>query len=186
MKKIITLSLTLIMTNICYPSINTEKNLDNLPWVWSKVYQTKNKAAAKLYFRKEFSFPQNKKIKDAFVIFTSNDKGRFYLNGKLCSSNENKKDVAVYHLVSKLRQGENIAAFEVENAKRDAGLIGKIVIKFENGENRIIPIDTKWKVSKKDTVGWKNIKFNDSSWKNAAIQDTFYNNREIVLGFYLA
>ncbi len=169
MKKFITLSFALVMTNICYSSIDAEKDFDNLPWVWSDVYRAKDKVAGKRYFRKEFSLPPNKKVKDAFVIFVCDDKGKFYLNGKLCRASENKKDVAIYHLTSKLRQGKNVAAFEVENARRYAGLIGKIVIKFENGKNVIIPIDEKWKVSKNDVIGWKNIKFNDSSWKNAAI-----------------
>ena len=173
MNKIIIFSLTLIMTNICNASINIEKNLDNLSWVWSDTSRPRRKPAYRRYFRKIINIPENAKVKDAFVIFSCVKKGKFYLNGKMYKESNNANETAIFSFGSNVHNGKNIAAFEIGSSGKRSGVIGKIVIILENGKNIIIPLDEKWKVSKRDTIGWNNIKFNDSRWKNAVAIGTY-------------
>jgi len=173
MKKIIIFSLALIMTNISAASISAEKNLDNLSWVWSDIYESRDKSKGRRYFRKVFNITEKGEIKEAFIIFACMKKCKFFLNGNLYRESGNANEMAIYSFKSKIQNGENIIAFEASPARKRSGIIGKIVINFESGENMIIPVDEKWKVSKNDSIGWKSINFNDSRWENAVPIGTY-------------
>ncbi len=169
--KILLLSIIMI-TKISTAStevLNTEKSFDGLSWVWSDSIPKRNFNKDFRFFRNKFTLPDNSKIKDAFVVFTADDKCKIFVNGKLAGENVKWKKLAKHSIKSMVTPGENVVAIEAYNKRKHAGIIGKIVVELENAKNIVIPIDQTWKVSKFKKASWKEIKFNDKNWKNAKV-----------------
>jgi len=112
---------------------------------------------------------ENQKIKNAFIVFTADDKCKIFVNGKFTGENIRWKDFAEHSIKLMVKPGENVGAVAAYNKRKYAGLIGKIVVEFESSKNVVIPIDETWKVSKVDKAGWKEINFNDENWGKAKI-----------------
>ncbi len=68
------------------------------------------------------------------------------------------------HLVA----GKNCLAISVVHGKRSpAGLIGKLVVEYEQGEPMACPIDGSWKGALLTKKSWTEIGYNDSQWPSA-------------------
>jgi alpha-L-rhamnosidase len=66
---------------------------------------------------------------------------------------------------SYLVPGRNCLAVSVGNATvSSAGLIGKLVIEFEQGESMVQRIDTSWKTNISSDANWRTVDFDDSKW----------------------
>ncbi len=48
-----------------------------------------------------------------------------------------------------------------------AGLVGKLIVEFDEGEPIIEKIDTSWKTALQELPNWTSAKFDDSRWQPA-------------------
>jgi hypothetical protein len=151
-----------------------QKSLDGCSWVW---YPEGNAAAAAQVggccFRKTLSLPE-KKIKSASFHITCDNDFTLYVNGvKVGASDggeDNWRELKKVDVAKRLRAGANQLAIQAVNGgdtPNPAGLIGRLVIEFDQGYSLLVPIDKTWKAAKQEQKGWEQAGFDDSAWAAA-------------------
>ncbi|MFC1848569.1 family 78 glycoside hydrolase catalytic domain [candidate division CSSED10-310 bacterium] len=146
-------------------------NLRNSMWVWSgRGNPQQNVSPTTLFFRKKISLDSEKKIKKACFYLAVDDELTLFVNDKEMARFRGWKPRKKIDLTDVLIRGENILAIVAENSgvwPTPAGLIGKLYIEFQAGDNMVVPIDNSWKVNQEEHTGWLSVEFNDSSWPQA-------------------
>ena len=148
---------------------------DGCSWVWtseSGVNAREKAPTGKRFFRRSITIPENKTIRQAAFVLGANDASlQLYVNEKFVglSGGGNEPNIVtnVTHCVT---AGKNILVLVVNNAAPSpAGVVGKLVIEFENGESLVCHIDGTWKWSTHEEQNWRTVTFDDSQWV-AAVQ----------------
>ena len=150
-------------------------SLEGCSWVW---YPEGNPAESappgKCYFRREMKVENAKRIKNAVMRLTADNRFLLLVNGNRVGRNvaggESWRTPSDLDFTEFLVEGMNTFAIEAINTTDNpspAGLLGRILIAFDHGEPIIATVDGSWKVSKDAPRGWERPGFDDSSWKNA-------------------
>ena len=145
-------------------------NLDGCDWVWANGANPGDQPPGKVYFRKVIELPANQPIQRATFLLTADDRFQLFINGHP-AGNGSRKEVANTDVTSLLQPGSNLIAIEATNDGKNpnpAGLVGRLIIFFGNGEPLIVPIDSSWQTSREATPNWNASNFNASAWKPAA------------------
>ena len=157
-------------------AVNTdEQALRNCEWVWGPEGNAANAASPGLrYFRALCTVPSGRKIKQAHFFGTCDNVLTLFVNGKqVGKSSEAAEGWRVpikIDMTSQLREGQNvfaIAALNLTDQPSPAGLIGRVEIRYEQGEPQVVAIDTTWKTSDKEQAGWNQQGFDDKAWASA-------------------
>lgn len=160
------------------PDLSFAQRLENCSWIWfPEGKPAANAPPGTCYFRKRFTLPADRRIKQATFSGTADNSFVLYVNGKEAGrgddSAEGWRNPAQLQVQSLLQPGENQLAIAAANAKaanqnaNPAGLVGQLTVAFEQGDPLAVPTDASWKVSREAPDGWTAQRFDDSSWAAA-------------------
>ena len=150
------------------------KGLDGCSWVW---YPEGNPATGAppgtRYFRKALLLPDRKITSATFHITCDNDL-TLHVNGTKAGGSDGSEDnwraLKKLDVAKHLRPGANQLAIQAVNATDQpspAGLVGRLVIEFDQSKPLRVAIDKTWKTAKEARKGWEQAGFDDSAWATA-------------------
>ena len=149
--------------------------LDDAKWIWSssKDNPPKDEPNRRRYFRKTFTLPRGKKIRDARLRFAGTTHVEAQLNGASAGVGwEWKTGPQFNDRGSLLRAGKNVLSIWVEHRPATGdkpGLLACLEIRFSDGTTQRIVTDDSWKVWERKLSGWDQPELDDSGWNKAAL-----------------
>jgi len=151
-------------------------SFEGCKWLWYPESGAPGTVApGSRYFRKQVVLPAQRGIRSAVMRLACENDFALFINGRKVVIDAHdpeawqqpiKLDVKDY-----LKPGPNQLAIEgINGAKTSipAGLIGRLVIEFDQGEPLDIRPDRTWKSANKEQPGWRAADFDDSHWPAAA------------------
>jgi hypothetical protein len=149
-----------------------EEALRGCEWVWGPEGNPASVAAPGLrYFRGLCTVAPGRKIKAARFIGTCDNSLTLFVNGKQVGKSseatEGWRVPTTLDCTAQLKEGPNvlaIAALNLTDQPSPAGLIGRVEIRYEQGETQVVAIDATWKTSDKEQAGWNQPGFDDKAW----------------------
>lgn len=144
--------------------------LEDCSWVWANGAVAGNQPKGRVCFRKIIQIPAGATVSDAKFLLAADDVLQLFVNGQSVGGKHRTwKHPAVRDLIRALKPGANVLAIEADNgSKSSAGLIGKLVVVFTNGETMTAPIDASWSSSGTASGNWKESLNDEGDWKPAA------------------
>ncbi len=122
------------------------------------------------YFRRSLTIPQGKVIRKATFALAADNSWKLFVNGVGISGGSDPKVARELNVAPYLNSGDNCLAITATGGPRPpAGLTGKLVVEFEQGEPLVLLIDGSWKSAVKRYDDWNAPAFDDSKWP-AAVQ----------------
>ena len=150
-----------------------ENELADANWIWFPGENAAKEApVGPRFFRRTFTLPEGRTVRSArFVVVADNHAG-VYVNDRQCGHVKTFKQAVRLNLTPYLREGLNRLAVGVTNvgdAPNPAGLMGKIVVEFDDGRTLTIVTDSQWRCAAQGKAGWNKQVFDDGAWKPAEI-----------------
>jgi alpha-L-rhamnosidase len=141
---------------------------DGCAWMWAAepgVKATEKAPQGSRFFRKVVTVPSGK-VRWAQLLIAVDDSMELFVNGKSVGAGGSFAAPKMLDVGPFLTPGKNLLAVSVNNGSPSpAGLIGKLVVTFEQGPALVCPIDTSWKSGSTSDAGWNTaLDFNDSRW----------------------
>lgn len=149
-------------------------DMKSASWIW---YSGSNNgtsangglAAGTVYFRGSFTPNASKTVSKAAFVFTADDYGTLYVNGKTLLAIPNQTDIwktgNIVDISEALVSGENVIAASITNSSQGyAGFVGKLYITYTDGTTEYVYTNKQWKASKTSATNWNQPSFDDSSW----------------------
>ncbi len=156
---------------VAAPKQSNTLDLTGCQWVWFPRGNAAASAAPGVCcFRRTIAIPADRKIKKARFLLTADNSFKLFVNGKQAGQGDNYSQINVVDIAQYLQAGPNTFAVAATNATDNpnpAGLIGKIIIDFEQGKPLLGVIDKTWRASLREEDGWNASSFNDSTWAMA-------------------
>jgi len=157
------------------PETLKELSFGNCPWVWFPEGDPRQSAPpGTRYFRKQLVIPKDRKIKQARLLITADNDFVLFIDGKQSGrssgAEENWRQPKNIDLTGKLHAGTNQLAIEAINTTDKpgpAGLIGRLLVQFDEGKPLVATIDKTWKASNRKQTGWNAAGFDDGDWPAA-------------------
>jgi hypothetical protein len=138
----------------------------------------------KRYFRHSFHM-DDKKIQAAQALISVDHSYVLYVNGEKISEGTDWRKVDHLNVADKFVQGENILAVEGNNEgsiANPAGILFALKIQYEDGSEKFITSNDKWKSTDKlPEAGWVNINFDDGNWQG--VRNYGSNNWDKLVNF---
>ena len=172
-------------------------SLKGAKWIWFPEGNPAVKApVAERYFRQTITLPADRKIKKASFVATADNAFELFVNGKPGGANDltggDLSAATAFDITKQLHAGANVLAVDATNGGDEpnpAGLVGRLVIQFEQGPPLIGITDKTWKTTQREEKGWTELTFDDSAWV-AAMELTTYggppwgllNERQFTIG----
>ena len=132
--------------------------LEQAKWVW---FNEGNPAASapvgKRYFRQAFVLADVPGVESARVFMTADNSFELWVNGRKAGSGDNFHVASALDVKPMLRRGTNLVAVAAENggeAPNPAGLVGTVVVRFQDGHTLVVPTDGSWQASQEVGSGW--------------------------------
>ena len=122
------------------------------------------------FFRRAITLPADRKVKRATLLFTADNSGDFFVNGRKAGSAGNFHLATDADVTGLLHAGENALSVSVDNGGPDpnpAGLIALVRVEFEQGAPLVVVTDSGWKAAAKPGAGWMTAGFDDQAWPSA-------------------
>lgn len=145
--------------------------LDGCQWVWVAepgVKATENAPAGMRFFRKCVTIPEGKVVSRAQFSVAADDNMELLVNGERAGSGAGFEAPQAIDVTDRLVSGKNCFALTATNGgPSPAGLIGKLIIHFKQGEPLVCPIDPSWKAAVGPEANWLATDFDDSHWAAA-------------------
>ena len=142
-------------------------NWDGCQLVWfdEKIADPRNTPAGTRYFRGSVTIPAGRRVTRAIFLLTADNSFELMVNGRPAGKGDTWKRAFTADITNHLDRPTNALAIAATNAAPGpAGLIGKLVIEFLEGEPMIVAIDESWKASAAPTEGWNRPEGNLASW----------------------
>ena len=146
--------------------------LASAQWIWYPEWEPRESVPImENSFRCSFELPEGRTITQALVAVGGDERlESLYLTGEpfvrwQCGMFAERTDIT-----QRLRPGPNVLALSLFSRSRTpAGVIGAIVITFDEGEPLVITTDSAWRVGKTREVAadWFAPEFDDSAWQPA-------------------
>ena len=144
---------------------------DGCAWVWATepgVNARENAPAGTRFFRHVLTIPEGKTISRARFLITADDEFELYVNQQRVLNGSNWKASQIVDIAGQLHTGKNCLAIAATNTSAGpAGLVGKLLVEFGEGEPIVVKIDTSWKTALKESPHWTSAKLDDSEWQPA-------------------
>ena len=127
---------------------------------------------------------------------TADNAFELFVNGKPGGANDltggDLSAATAFDITKQLHAGANVLAVNATNGGDEpnpAGLVGRLVVQFDQGPPLIGITDKTWKTNQREVKGWTDLQFDDSAWV-AAMELTTYggppwgllNERQISIG----
>lgn len=113
-------------------------------WIWSAQEDNSASPASSLYFAREFSVDEPRRVETAEVTITADRGYHLSLNGRFILSGQAEQRVRRVDISSLLRSGSNRFTVAVERNAGQSGLIASVAIDFRNGSSAGIATDQRW------------------------------------------
>lgn len=152
------------------PSRREELSIDfnDCAWVWSAEPDLNNTPAGTRFFRGTVTIPEGKTIRRARFLLTADDAFELYVNEKRVAIGNDWRTSNVANVTDRLVAGKNcLAVMATNTSPSPAGLVGKLVVEFTDGEPLVQQIDTSWKATAEKSPNWDLPGFDDSKWPSA-------------------
>lgn len=133
--------------------------LRSAKWIW---HREGNPAASapvgKRYFRRTIEMDANQAIASARFTMTADNEFQLFVNGRSAGSGDNFHVAYSFDVTEWLKPGANVVTVTGENtgeSPNPAGLIGALVIRFQDGTTTVLNTDAKWTSSTEPKGAWK-------------------------------
>jgi hypothetical protein len=130
--------------------------LRSAQWIW---YPEGNPAVSappgKRYFQKAFSV--DGEVKSAQLVMTADNEFSVWIGGRQAGTGDAHTRTFTFDVASLLKPGANLLAAEAVNATEGpnpAGLIGALVIQYQDGRKQTIVTDKTWNAAQKAEANW--------------------------------
>ena len=144
---------------------------DGCVWVWAAepgINAREKAPEGTRFFRGAVTIPEGKVVQRARFLITADDSFELYVNDQRVLIGSNWRTSQVVDITAQLSSGKNCLAVVATNAAPSpAGLVGKLLVEFEQGEPIVQRIDASWKSATKESPNWTSAKFDDSKWPAA-------------------
>lgn len=150
-------------------------NLDDANWIWTSKTENPPKDAPnrRRYFRKIFTLPKGKKIRDARLRFAGATHIEAQLNGASAGVGwEWRTGPQFNDRAALLHPGRNVLSIWVEHRPATGdkpGLLACLEIRFTDGSVQRVLTDDSWKAWETKIGGWETLEHDDRGWLSAAI-----------------
>lgn len=142
-------------------------------WVWHNEPGVDAKAAAKpgeRFFRMDFTLPADRRMVSARFIVAADNSARMFINGGRVEivGGIGMASGQITDVTALLNPGINKLALVAKNegdVPNPAGLIGKLVLGFENGEPLVVKIDGEWKSTAENLPDWTTADLAAPAWQ---------------------
>ena len=159
----------------CQPSPEAARddkqfNLQGLKWVACPTNAATLGFATLL--RKTIVLPADRKVQKAVLALYAFNACTAEINGVSIGEAAHWERTARLDATQALRAGTNVLALTATHTDPyNAAAIGRLVIRFDSGDDLIVPLDETWKVSQRLSNDWKAIGYDDSAWLTAVVLD---------------
>lgn len=117
----------------------------------------------KIFFlRREFQCKAKPVL--AWLQYTADDEAQVYVNGTEVSRSGNWRITEVAEVSDCIQQGTNTLAFRYHNSVSAGGVLGELLILFDDGTTLRIDTDKNFKSHVNAPKGWNKNGFDDSGW----------------------
>ncbi len=153
---------------------NVMLSLDDARWIWSSASErpAKDEPNRRRYFRKTFTLPRGRKIRDARLRFAGTTHVEAQLNGASAGVGwEWRQGPQFNDRGPLLRPGRNVLSIWVEHRPATGdqpGLLAVLEVRFTNGSAQRFVTDASWKCWARKLEGWDQPDLDDSAWLAAA------------------
>jgi alpha-L-rhamnosidase len=141
-------------------------SLEKAKWIWHREGNPAGSApVGNRFFRRVVTVDGSSPIATAHMTMTADNAFELWVNGSNAGRGENFHLPYELDVKPLLKPGENVLAVRAENsgdAPNPAGLIGTLVIRFENGRSLEIPTDELW----------QSARIVDEHWASGAVATT--------------
>lgn len=143
--------------------------VEDCAWLWyPEADPTTNAPQGKRYFRKVFDLPAGKSVRHATLVATADNQFTAYLNGQQVGEGGEWQRLHSISLGPDLFASRNVLAIEAVNpVDSPAGLIGKLVLSFDDHTEMEWKSDGSWMASDQPHDGWTDVRCPDSGWVKA-------------------
>lgn len=149
------------------------EKLEDASWIWfSKDKPAADSPVETNYFRRVVTIPAGRRIKNAVFEYTGDNECRGWINAFDLGARNNYKTVKWNKIASRIDPGQTylfgLTGYSTVTNPHP-GVIGRLVIEFEDGKPLVIHTDEKWRVSRDLEPGWNEPAFDDSKWVPAKV-----------------
>ena len=123
------------------------------------------------YFRRKIVIPADRTIKKASFVGTADNAFELFVNGKPGGANDltggDLSGSIEIDVTKQLQAGPNVLAVNGTNGGKEpnpAGLVGRLVVRFNQGPPLVVITDKSWKTAQREQKGWTGRQFDDSAW----------------------
>jgi alpha-L-rhamnosidase len=146
-------------------------NLESSRWIWTAGARAGDQAPGKAYFRKVIQIPTGRSLKQATFLLAADDGFQLFVNGHPSGQGSTWQKAAFLDVTGRLQPGANALGIEVTNGGErptPAGVIGRLVVAYDDGQTLVVPVDASWQTSRNAGERWSWADFDASSWPAAA------------------
>jgi len=140
-------------------------------WIWfPEGNPAKSAPIGERFFRRAFTLPSDRAIKNATFRYTADDRCTMFVNGRDVGGRSGPSSTKEMDLTHRLHSGRNVIAAIAHNEGTEpnpAGLIAWLRVDFDEGEPLILISDEKWKAHNQQEEGWHEPEFDDAHWQDA-------------------
>src|SRR5580658_10335400 len=139
--------------------------LDGAKWIWFPEGEPAVSApAGTRYFRRVFELPSDRVVRAAIMAMTADNEFRLFVNGQEVGKGDDWRKPEEFAIGALLRPGKNLLAVEARNVgdgPTPAGLIARLKVLFQQGEDLMLGSDASWKSATNAEDGWNAPAFDD-------------------------
>lgn len=109
-------------------------------------------------FRRAFTLPADRNVARAVCFFSADNAYELWVNGKKADRGSNFHRAGESDVTGLLEPGANVLAVAATNAgdsDNRAGLVGVLIVEFDQGDPLVVATDRQWKVVDGDPPDWK-------------------------------
>ncbi len=130
----------------------------NARWIWHSEGDPAGSApVGTRLFRRAFTLNTDAQIVSAQLLITADNAFEVQVNDKPAGQGDNFKRVYVFDLAKLLKAGDNVLSVLAENggeSPNPAGLIGSLIVRFDDDRVLTIPTDRQWQTAASNGADW--------------------------------
>jgi len=127
-------------------------------WIWHDEGKPASSApVGKRYFRRALTLKATPSIRSARVAMTADNAFTLYINGRKAAGGDDYHRLYAKDVRSLLRPGANMLAVAAENGAdhpNPAGLIGTLVVQYDDGQQLVVHTDRRWMTAARTGERW--------------------------------
>ena len=169
-----------VITLLCSPTVGAEPqplDFDQCSWIWSPPppgFAGAQPDTEVRFFRSAVQLPADVKPTSAELIVTADNLYTVYLNGGSVGESSNNPNhwnrPRRFDVSSLIRPGRNVVAIEAVNtASGPAGLLAKLVVRVDGGQEFVLGTDDRWRCGNHEQPNWHAVGFDDSKWATVKV-----------------